>query len=209
MIGAVMCYATGIMGYVSFRGATEGNILKNFSGTLVSFFKLLFVLHVIMLLPNEVLRATLIRSARVGEGKGTHGIVRYACFIHVCTLTRGMHMYWFVKQCRLSTVADSIQVFSFVLSSATALLFMNLPWPLRSYRVFDRTITCLLTCARPNNSAKIARCDIEILEIAAKFTVYTTGDRKLGMRTLVRAVVDDQRPDARPILEYEWHSYSQ
>lgn len=54
IIGGLLCYGTGLMGYLSFRSATNGDILDNFSGMLASFFKIMVVVHLIMYIPNEV-----------------------------------------------------------------------------------------------------------------------------------------------------------
>lgn len=56
LLGGGLCYGTGLMGYLCFRGATEGDILDNFSGGLASFFKILVVAHLVMYIPNEVRR---------------------------------------------------------------------------------------------------------------------------------------------------------
>ena len=53
-IGAVLCYCTGLSGYIAFRSATEGDILDNFSGPLAACFKILVVVHLIMCIPGHV-----------------------------------------------------------------------------------------------------------------------------------------------------------
>lgn len=55
LVGGTLCYTTGLVGYLSFREATEGDILDNFSGPLAAFFKILVVLHLVMYIPNEVM----------------------------------------------------------------------------------------------------------------------------------------------------------
>lgn len=52
--GGILCYVTGFVGYVSFRGATEGDILDNFMGPLASCFKVLVIAHLVMYIPHEV-----------------------------------------------------------------------------------------------------------------------------------------------------------
>ncbi|CAN0439653.1 unnamed protein product, partial [Laminaria digitata] len=54
LTGAVVCYCTGIAGYLAFRSATAGDILDNFSGPVAAFFKILVVLHLIMYIPGDV-----------------------------------------------------------------------------------------------------------------------------------------------------------
>lgn len=52
--GGLLCYGTGLVGYLSFRGATEGDILDNFTGPLAAFFKIVVILHLVMYIPSEV-----------------------------------------------------------------------------------------------------------------------------------------------------------
>lgn len=54
-LGGVLCYGTGLAGYLAFRGATQGDILDNFTGAVAAFFKILVVVHLILYIPNEVL----------------------------------------------------------------------------------------------------------------------------------------------------------
>lgn len=54
VLGGVLCYGTGLMGYMAFRDATEGDILDNFYGIVATCFKVLVVLHLVMYIPNEV-----------------------------------------------------------------------------------------------------------------------------------------------------------
>lgn len=54
VLGGILCFVTGIAGYLSFRGATEGDILDNFSGWIASIFKIGVVGHLILYIPNEV-----------------------------------------------------------------------------------------------------------------------------------------------------------
>ncbi|CAM9281738.1 unnamed protein product, partial [Hapterophycus canaliculatus] len=65
VLGGVLCFVTGIAGYLSFRGATQGDILDNFSGWIASIFKIGVVGHLILYIPNEViiLRASLFTLA--------------------------------------------------------------------------------------------------------------------------------------------------
>lgn len=77
-----MCYVTGMMGYVSFRGATEGDVLDNFSGTFAPFFKACLVLHVVMLIPTKVWQIALIFFSRRRRGcwSGTYSTSRLDVF---------------------------------------------------------------------------------------------------------------------------------
>lgn len=63
--GALLCYFTGLAGYVAFRSATEGDILDNFSGPVAGCFKVLVVVHLILYIPSEVviLRHSLFKLA--------------------------------------------------------------------------------------------------------------------------------------------------
>lgn len=52
--GGSLCYFTGLVGYVAFRAATEGDILDNFHGPLAACFKILVIVHLVVYIPNEV-----------------------------------------------------------------------------------------------------------------------------------------------------------
>lgn len=54
LAGGVLCYGTGLAGYLAFRGATQGDILDNFMGPIAAFFKILVIVHLILYIPNEV-----------------------------------------------------------------------------------------------------------------------------------------------------------
>eukprot|EP00612_Vaucheria_litorea_P000064 CAMPEP_0171452868 /NCGR_PEP_ID=MMETSP0945-20130129/803_1 /TAXON_ID=109269 /ORGANISM="Vaucheria litorea, Strain CCMP2940" /LENGTH=429 /DNA_ID=CAMNT_0011977619 /DNA_START=115 /DNA_END=1404 /DNA_ORIENTATION=- len=51
--GAAACYSTGIVGYLSFRSATSGNILDNFDGVLAQIATILVIVHLIWYTPME------------------------------------------------------------------------------------------------------------------------------------------------------------
>lgn len=53
-LATVMYYVTGLTAYLSFRAATEGDVLDNFEGTLASCFKILMVIHLVVYIPSEV-----------------------------------------------------------------------------------------------------------------------------------------------------------
>lgn len=61
VLGGLFCYGTGMVGYLSFREATEGDILDNFTGVVASGFKVMVVMHLVLYIPNEV-RALSCRS---------------------------------------------------------------------------------------------------------------------------------------------------
>jgi amino acid permease len=73
-VGVAMCFAVGIVGYLSFRDSTETDILENFSGKLGVVFKLLVVVHLILYTPGDyiILRASLfnIFNTKVGWNAG-------------------------------------------------------------------------------------------------------------------------------------------
>lgn len=50
-MGALMCAGMGIAGYLSFRDATQGEILDNFFGHAYDFFKVMVVCHLILYIP--------------------------------------------------------------------------------------------------------------------------------------------------------------
>ena len=50
-IGTMMCMGMGIIGYMSFRDETEGNILDNYAGSDFDFFKIMIVIHLILYMP--------------------------------------------------------------------------------------------------------------------------------------------------------------
>lgn len=54
LTGAILCYCTGIAGYMAFRSTTQGDILDNFSGPMAACFKVVVVLHLIMYIPGDV-----------------------------------------------------------------------------------------------------------------------------------------------------------
>ena len=54
LTGGILCYVTGLAGYLAFRGATQGDILDNFSGPVAAFFKILVVVHLVFYIPNEM-----------------------------------------------------------------------------------------------------------------------------------------------------------
>jgi sodium-coupled neutral amino acid transporter 11 len=61
VIGAFMCFFTGLAGYLSFRSNTDTNILENFPGTIGAIFKIAVIFHLILYIPGDfvILRAAL------------------------------------------------------------------------------------------------------------------------------------------------------
>lgn len=57
-LGLVIYYVTGLTAYLSFRAATEGDILDNFEGTLASCVKIIMVVHLVVYIPSEVSTST-------------------------------------------------------------------------------------------------------------------------------------------------------
>ncbi|CAM9873496.1 unnamed protein product, partial [Pylaiella littoralis] len=54
-VGACLCYAMGLAGYLSFRDAVDGDILLNLTGTAASIFKVVVVVHLVLYIPSEVI----------------------------------------------------------------------------------------------------------------------------------------------------------
>eukprot|EP00638_Chattonella_subsalsa_P004970 CAMPEP_0117756670 /NCGR_PEP_ID=MMETSP0947-20121206/14229_1 /TAXON_ID=44440 /ORGANISM="Chattonella subsalsa, Strain CCMP2191" /LENGTH=427 /DNA_ID=CAMNT_0005576327 /DNA_START=79 /DNA_END=1359 /DNA_ORIENTATION=- len=53
IIGALMCIATGLMGYLSFRDSTSGDILDNFTSTGYEAVKALVIIHLLLYIPLD------------------------------------------------------------------------------------------------------------------------------------------------------------
>jgi len=62
-MGTFMCFITGLSGYLSFRSATNGEILLNFSGGWAYFTKTLLVAHLLLYIPIDfvVMRHSLVK----------------------------------------------------------------------------------------------------------------------------------------------------
>jgi amino acid permease len=69
-IGMGSCYLIGLVGYLSFKDETKSDILENFNGSYVSFFKLVMMLHLILFLPTEfvVMRDSILALAGYAVG---------------------------------------------------------------------------------------------------------------------------------------------
>lgn len=63
LIGVLMCFFTGLFGYLSFRSDTQPNILINFTGPVSAVFKVGLIIHLVLYIPGDfvVLRASLWR----------------------------------------------------------------------------------------------------------------------------------------------------
>ena len=61
VIGALMCFFTGLVGYLSFLGGTQTNILENFPGAVGDLFKMAVIVHLLLYIPGDfvILRAAL------------------------------------------------------------------------------------------------------------------------------------------------------
>lgn len=55
LVGATMCLAMGLTGYLSFREETKGEILDNFSGNIFDVFKLAIICHFILYIPTNII----------------------------------------------------------------------------------------------------------------------------------------------------------
>jgi len=51
--GILLCFTTGLIGYLSFRNATNGNILDSFEWVGAQVFKGIFVFHLILYIPLD------------------------------------------------------------------------------------------------------------------------------------------------------------
>ena len=78
-IGSLMCAATGLAGYLSFREDTEGEILDNFPGAPFDFFKVMVTIHLILYVPVNftITRHSL---AKILYNR-VHAVVSY---VHIC-----------------------------------------------------------------------------------------------------------------------------
>lgn len=63
IIGAVMCFSTGLAGYLSFGDDVKSNVIENFTGTVGSVFKVALVAHLILYIPGDfvIFRASLLK----------------------------------------------------------------------------------------------------------------------------------------------------
>jgi amino acid permease len=61
VVGSIMCYLTGVVGYTSFRNDTQTDILENFTGILGSIFKIAVIIQMIFYFPSDynIMRASL------------------------------------------------------------------------------------------------------------------------------------------------------
>lgn len=66
-IGALMCFFTGLAGYLSFGDDTKSNILENFDGPLGGVFKTALVIHLVLYIPGDfvILRDSLLKLSHV------------------------------------------------------------------------------------------------------------------------------------------------
>jgi sodium-coupled neutral amino acid transporter 11 len=86
IIGAVMCFITGLAGYLSFVDNTETNILFNFPGPVGDVFKMMVIIHLLLYIPGDfvILRFSLLKLFKVDAEKqsDTHFVlVTLACIL--------------------------------------------------------------------------------------------------------------------------------
>lgn len=53
LVGAVLCFCTGLAGYLSFGSDTDSNVLENFGGTVGAVFKVALVIHLVLYIPGD------------------------------------------------------------------------------------------------------------------------------------------------------------
>ena len=63
ILGAIMCFATGLAGYLSFGDNTDTNIIENFNGAVGGVFKVALVIHLVLYIPGDfvIMRAALLK----------------------------------------------------------------------------------------------------------------------------------------------------
>ena len=63
IIGAIMCFFTGLIGYISFGSNTKSNIIENFDGYLGGFFKIALVIHLVLYIPGDfvIMRSAILK----------------------------------------------------------------------------------------------------------------------------------------------------
>eukprot|EP01038_Epipyxis_sp_PR26KG_P009929 gene9929-13357_t len=67
VVGSLMCFVTGLVGYLSFRDSTDSDILQNFTGTIGVVFKLIVIIHLILYIPGDyiIMRCSLLNLLKV------------------------------------------------------------------------------------------------------------------------------------------------
>lgn len=70
-LGALMCFFTGLAGYLSFMSSTDTNILENFSGSLGAVFKLALMVHLILYIPGDfvIMRDAMLKLRNINVNK--------------------------------------------------------------------------------------------------------------------------------------------
>lgn len=71
LIGAVMCFVTGLAGYLSFGSDTDSNVLQNFTGALGDVFLVAMVIHLALYIPGDfvIMRTALYKLRGVDPNK--------------------------------------------------------------------------------------------------------------------------------------------
>jgi amino acid permease len=109
-IGAVMCFFTGLAGYLSFGDDTETNIIENFGGPAGSVFKVALVIHLLLYIPGDfvIMRAALLRMQKIDiHTQSNKSFISFslACFA-VITFVAIMLQVYLTSTNSLSIVVD-------------------------------------------------------------------------------------------------------
>lgn len=86
IIGVIMCFITGFVGYLCFRDDTEAIILENFTGNLGAFFKVLVVVHLVLFIPGDYV---ILRSSLVNMFDADVSVLRNEDYFLVTLITFG------------------------------------------------------------------------------------------------------------------------
>lgn len=89
VIGVAMCFFTGLAGYLSFRSATNTNILLNFPGAVGAVFKLALITHLILYIPGDfvIMRAALWKLFSVDVHKQSDTLFIATTLASIVTIT--------------------------------------------------------------------------------------------------------------------------
>lgn len=89
ILGVAMCFFTGLAGYLSFRGATNTNILLNFPGAVGAVFKLALITHLILYIPGDfvIMRTALWKLFSVDVSKQSDALFIITTLASIITIT--------------------------------------------------------------------------------------------------------------------------
>eukprot|EP01038_Epipyxis_sp_PR26KG_P003976 gene3976-5697_t len=61
--GVIMCFVTGLVGYLSFRDSTNANILENFPSAVGAIFKIALIIHLMLYIPGDfiIMRSSIMK----------------------------------------------------------------------------------------------------------------------------------------------------